>query len=291
MSHKNRHFQTNRSLQSGKKILDLSRPRIMGILNVTPDSFYDGGQYAAEEDRIVQTRKMLAEGADIIDLGAVSTRPGAANVSQKEELSRLLPILKALVTEFPEVLFSIDTYRSEVAEQCLKAGAAIINDISGGMLDSAIYETVARHQVPYILMHMQGNPQTMQQNPLSGNSVRVVKAFFEEKIQELQDKGISNIILDPGFGFGKTLESNYLMLKELKQLRINNLPVLVGISRKSMIYKALNSTPQEALNGTSVVNTMALLNGADLLRVHDVKEAREAIELTTIYRNQEEENV
>lgn len=284
MRDKNRHFQTNRSLQSGKKILDLSRPRIMGILNVTPDSFYDGGRYAAEAEQISQTRKMLDEGADIIDLGAVSTRPGAAEVSQEEELDRLLPILQALVRTFPEALFSIDTYRSEVAEQCLKAGAAIINDISGGLLDPTIYETVARHQVPYILMHMQGNPQTMQQNPLSGNSVQVVKAFFEEKVQELQEKNISNIILDPGFGFGKTLQGNYLMLKEMEQLRIKGLPLLVGVSRKSMIYKALNSTPQEALIGTAVVNTMALLNGADILRVHDVKEAREAIELTMLYR-------
>lgn len=271
--------------------MDLSRPRIMGILNITPDSFFDGGRYAAEEERIIQTRKMLDEGADIIDLGAVSTRPGAAEVSQDEELRRLLPVLKKLVSEFPGALFSIDTYRSQVAEQCLKAGASIINDISGGMLDPAIYETVGRHQVPYILMHMLGNPQTMQQNPLSGNSVQEVKVFFEEKVHLLQKKGVTNIILDPGFGFGKTLEGNYLLLKQLEALRIDNLPILAGVSRKSMIYKALDTTPEGALNGTSVVHTMALLNGADILRVHDVKEAREAIELLILYQNSEEEKV
>ncbi|MBN2639918.1 MAG: dihydropteroate synthase [Bacteroidales bacterium] len=284
MRDKNRHFQTNRSLQSGKNILDLSRPRIMGVLNVTPDSFFDGGRYTDEKTRIEQTRKMLAEGADIIDLGAVSTRPGAAEVSKDEELKRLLPTLKALVSEFPDVLFSIDTYRSEVAEQCLKAGASIINDISGGMLDAAIYEAVVKFNVPYILMHMLGTPKTMQQNPLSENSTQIVKNFFEERVQYLSEKGITNIILDPGFGFGKTIEGNYLMLEELEKLRINNLPILVGVSRKSMIYKKLNITPQEALNGTTVVNTIALLNGADILRVHDVKEVREAIELTSFYR-------
>ena len=284
MSHKNSPFQANRPLNFDKNILDFSRPRIMGILNVTPDSFFDGGKYAVEEDWILQTRKMLEEGADVIDLGAVSTRPGAPDVPQDEELKRLLQPLKLLRKEFPEALFSVDTFRSEVAAQCLDTGATMINDISGGQMDPAIFKVAARFQAPYILMHMLGTPQTMQQQPLTGNVVNEVLKFFKEKVNTLEKLNVKNIILDPGFGFGKTLEGNYLMLQYLEKLRLNNIPILVGISRKSMIYKVLQTSPDKALNGTTALHTIALLNGANILRVHDVKEAREAIELTDLYR-------
>ena len=284
MDSKDTSFGKIRKLRAGKKIFDFSVPKIMGILNLTPDSFYDGGKYTREEASISQVHKMLEEGADIIDIGAVSTRPGARPVGADEELSRLLPALKKLVKLFPETVFSIDTYHAEVAAACINEGAAMVNDISGGTLDQNMFPTMARLKVPYVLMHMHGTPETMQQHPVAENIVRCVRSFFEEKVAALRENGVKDIILDPGFGFGKTLESNYELLAHMASLRFDSLPLLAGISRKSMINKVLNTSPGEALNGTTVLHTLALLNGANLLRTHDVKEAREAVEIVKFYR-------
>lgn len=284
MGNKDTSFQKTRSIQVGKNILNFSRPRVMGVLNLTPDSFYDGGRYFNEELWVSQTLKMIAEGADIIDLGAFSTRPGAETISTQEEMERLLKPLKILKREFPKVIFSIDTYRSEIARACIDAGAHIINDVSGGNLDEKMFRTVAELKVPYILMHMHGTPRDMQVDPISGNIVKKVQAFFEKKVKRLRETGVEDIVLDPGFGFGKTLECNYSLLAGMEQTRIDNLPLLAGVSRKSMINKVLQTKPDEALNGTTVINTLALLHGADILRVHDVKEAKEAIELTDFYK-------
>jgi dihydropteroate synthase len=284
MDSKDTPFAKIRKLRTRKKLLDFSVPKIMGILNLTPDSFYDGGKYTREETWIRQTRKMLDEGADIIDIGAVSTRPGAREVSVAEETERLLPAVKKLVKTFPDTIFSIDTYRAEIAEKCLDAGADIINDISGGTMDSRMFRVIARRQVPYVLMHIHGTPENMQQHPLSENVLEKVQSFFKEKVNILQDTGVESIILDPGFGFGKTLEANYQLLAGLNSLRVDNLPIMAGVSRKSMVNKVLGTMPDEALNGTTVLHTLALLNGANLLRVHDVKPACEAVEIVKFYR-------
>lgn len=285
MDNKDTPFLKIRRIRVGKKTIDFSTPKIMGILNLTPDSFYDGGKYQIEKQWVNQTRKMLEEGADIIDLGAVSTRPGAEDVSEDRELKRLLAPLKRLVAEFPEAIFSIDTYRAEVARHCVEAGAKMINDISGGNFDKTMFPTIAQLKVPYVLMHIHGTPKNMQQQPLSENIVTHVRSFFAEKVSALRVLGVEDIILDPGFGFGKTLESNYELLAKMSSTRIDDLPLLAGVSRKSMINKILNTTPTEAMNGTTVVNTLALLNGANLLRVHDVKEARQAIDIVQYYHN------
>ncbi len=284
MDNKDTSFGKIRKLTAGNKKFDFSVPKIMGILNLTPDSFYDGGKYTQEAHAIKRVRKMLEEGADIIDIGAVSTRPGAKPVDEKEELLRLLPLLRPLVKRFPETVFSIDTYHAAVAAACVEEGAALINDISGGTMDKNMFSTIARLQVPYVLMHLHGTPQTMQHAPLAENTVAHVRAFFEEKVSALRETGVEDIILDPGFGFGKTLESNYELLAGMEALRIDGLPLLAGISRKSMINKVLHTSPDQALNGTTVLHTLALLNGANLLRVHDVKEAREAVEIVDFYR-------
>jgi len=286
MGNKDTSFQKTMSIQAGKNILDFSRPRIMGVLNLTPDSFYDGGRYLSEDLWYAQTQKMISEGADIIDLGAFSSRPGATMISIGEEMDRLLPPLNVLKKEFPNAIFSIDTFRSEVAKACVKAGAHIINDISGGNMDKDMFGTVAQLKVPYILMHMHGTPQDMQINPISENIVEEVHTFFKKKVEKIRSLGIDNIILDPGFGFGKTLECNYRLLAGMEETRIDSLPLLAGVSRKSMIYKVLRANPDEALNGTTVINTIALMNGADILRVHDVKEARQAIDLMEVYKQQ-----
>lgn len=284
MGNKDTSFQKTRSIHSGKNILNFSKPRIMGVLNLTPDSFYDGGRYFDEERWVSQTLKMISEGADIIDLGAFSSRPSAEMISTQEELDRLLSPLRILTREFSTAIFSIDTFRSDVAKACIDAGAHIINDISGGNMDKNMFRTVAALKVPYILMHMHGTPQDMQYSPISKNITEKVHTYLEKKVFELRELGIENIILDPGFGFGKTVECNYCLLSEMEQTRIDDLPLLAGVSRKSMINKVLQIEPEEALNGTTVINTIALLNGADILRVHDVKEAREAIELTGFYK-------
>jgi len=283
MGNKDTSFQKTKPLHMGEKKFDFSKPVIMGILNLTPDSFYDGGKYNNEEQWILQTQKMVEEGAGIIDLGAVSTRPGAEIIPEEEELRRLIGPLKILKKEFPNTLFSIDTFRSQVAIQAVDAGAQMINDISGGNFDRQMFATVARLKVPYVLMHMHGMPRMMQDDPISTDIVKHVRHFFEEKVRQLNLLGFENIILDPGFGFGKTMACNYELLRHLEEIRINGLPVLTGISRKSMINKVLKINAGDALNGTSVLHTLALHNGANLLRVHDVKEAREVVKLMEFY--------
>ncbi|MDR6300693.1 dihydropteroate synthase [Mesonia maritima] len=260
-------------------LIDLTSPKIMGILNLTPDSFYDGGRYKNEEDILRQTEKMLTEGATFIDVGAYSSRPGAKHISEDEEMKRLLPVIEILLKEFPEIILSIDTFRGEVAKKSVKIGAAIINDISGGNLDERMMETVAELQVPYILMHMKGNPQTMQQNTEYQNLLQEITYYFSEKLNKVRELGINDVILDPGFGFSKNNKQNFSLLREMKFLKQLDCPLLAGVSRKSMIYKTLETTAENALNGTSVLNTVALLNGASILRVHDVKPAKECITL------------
>jgi dihydropteroate synthase len=262
-------------------LLNLDEPVVMGILNVTPDSFFDGGKYSSEETILNQVKKMTKDGASIIDIGGYSSRPGAKEISLEEEISRTIPIIKNIRKNNLEVLISIDTFRSEVAQRAIDAGANIINDISGGELDDEMFKTVAKLDVPYILMHMKGTPQSMQDNPSYGNIVEELKNYFNVKINELNQLGVNNIILDLGFGFGKSVEHNYELLNKLNEFQEFNSPILTGISRKSMINKVLNTKPEEALNGTTVLNTIALQKGSKILRVHDIKEAVETIKLVT----------
>ena len=257
----------------------------MGILNVTEDSFFDGGKYENEKQIIDRCKKMLEEGASIIDLGAQSSRPGATLIEAEQELEKLLPIIKLLKTETPEIIISIDTFWAKTAKECIQGGAHIINDISAGEMDNKMFDTIAKLQVPYIIMHMQGTPTNMQSNPTYKNVVTDIVAYFKDKIKTLKAKGVEQIIIDPGFGFGKTLAHNYQLLNALEQLQKFEIPVLIGTSRKSMIYKLLDTNPQQALNGTSVIHTIALQKGASILRVHDVKEAMECIKITTFAKN------
>jgi dihydropteroate synthase len=275
---------TSFSLNGAGWQIDLSTPAVMGILNITPDSFYDGGKYTGRDALLRQAEKMLAEGAAILDLGAASSRPGTEEVPEDEELERLIPAVENLLSVFPDAIISVDTYRSKVAKSAVEAGAHIINDISGGTFDDKMFQTVADLNVPYVLMHIKGTPQNMQNNPRYVDVVQEVKYFFKRQLRKLRDAGVTkNIILDPGFGFGKTLENNYELLKDLASFTDLGCPVLTGISRKSMINKVLHITPDEALNGTTVLNTIALLNGANILRVHDVKEAVEVVRLVEFY--------
>ena len=261
-------------------LLDLSLPRVMGILNVTPDSFYSGSRMQTDTDILNRARQILEEGASIIDIGAYSSRPDADHISLDEEKERLSKALQIIRTHFPDAILSVDTFRAEIAEYCLNEyKVAIINDISGGEMDPQMFETVARLNVPYILMHMRGTPQNMQQKPHYENVIKEVFLYFAEKVQRLRDLGVKDIIVDPGFGFGKTLEHNYELMANLKEFAIFELPLLVGVSRKSMITRLMQIDAKEALNGTTVLNTFALMNGADILRVHDVKEAVEAIKI------------
>ena len=253
----------------------------MGILNVTPKSFYDGGKHKEINSIIHQVDKMLSEGADFIDIGAYSSKPSAEFVSEEEEIKRLVHIIKELVETFPTIILSVDTFRANVAEASVENGVAIVNDISAGLLDDKMLETVADLKVPYIMMHMRGNPQTMQSLTDYNDIVKEMIFYFSERIQKARSFGISDIIIDPGFGFAKTLEQNYEVLHKMELFSMLELPLLAGISRKSMIYKVLEKTPQEALNGTSVLNTIALQKGAKILRVHDVKEAVECIKLVS----------
>lgn len=261
------------------QLLDLSHPKIMGILNVTPDSFYDGGKYNAIDNALFQVEKMLAQGADIIDIGGMSSRPGAEVISTAEELQRVIPVVGKVSKRFPECIISVDTVKSEVAKNAVEAGAHIINDISAGQFDNNLYQTVADLAVPYILMHMNGSPKTMQLNPNYDNVVTHVTDFLIREVGILRSLGIKDIILDVGFGFGKTIENNYQLLRQLSDFQILDLPIMVGISRKSMIYKYLNIEAKEALNGTSVLHLAALQNGGNILRVHDVKAAKEVVQL------------
>ena len=251
----------------------------MGILNITPDSFYDGGKYKNDKDVLLQAETMLKEGATFIDLGAYSSRPGADHVPQEEELRRVVPIVELLLKNFPNMVLSIDTFRSIVAKECLELGAALINDISAGQLDGDMMTTVAGYHVPYIMMHMRSTPQHMQEHTHYEDLLEDMLFYFSEKIRAAVALGIKDIILDPGFGFAKTTEQNYLLLKKLACLHITKRPILVGLSRKSMIYKVLGTTPEKALNGTTALHMTALANGAHILRAHDVKEAMECITL------------
>jgi dihydropteroate synthase len=254
-------------------------PLLMGILNSTPDSFFDGGLYTSEVKWLQKTADMIEAGADIIDVGAYSTRPGALNITEEEELERLIPVITSIRRHFPEQIISVDSFRASVVEKAVKEGANIINDISGGTIDNGMFPVVARLQVPYILMHIKGTPQTMQVAPSYENVVTEVNAYFEERIKLLHELDFFKIIIDPGFGFGKTLEHNFELFSNLDKFQSFNAPLLVGISRKSMIHKVLNISSKEALNGTTVLNTLALTKGASILRVHDVKEAKEVIDL------------
>ena len=262
-------------------LIDLTIPKVMGILNVTPNSFYDGGKHKEINSIIHQVDKMLSEGADFIDIGAYSSKPSAEFVSEEEEIKRLVPILKSLVETFPNIVLSVDTFRANVAKAAVENGVAMVNDISAGFLDDKMLETVAELKVPYIMMHMRGNPQTMQSLTDYNDIVKEMIFYFSERIQKARSFGISDIVIDPGFGFAKTLEQNYEVLHKMELFEMLELPILVGVSRKSMIYKVLESSPQEALNGTSVLNTIALQKGAKILRVHDVKEAVECIKLVS----------
>jgi dihydropteroate synthase len=266
-------------LYCGSKELDLSTPVVMGILNLTPDSFFDGGKFLSLDAQLHQVEKMLKDGASIIDVGAVSTRPGAAEVGEEEELQRLIPSVQAILKNFPECILSVDTFRPRIARTTVENGACMINDIYGGRYEISMFETVASLKVPYVLMHMKGTPSTMQDNPSYSDVVAEVAYFFENQLAQCRNQGVRQVILDPGFGFGKTVEQNFALLSHLEEFRSPGAPILVGISRKSMINKFLNIQTSETLNGTTVLNTIALMKGANILRVHDVKEATEAIKL------------
>jgi dihydropteroate synthase len=268
-------------------VFDLSSPKIMGVLNVTPDSFYDGGVFSNEKKILAQVEKMILDGADIIDIGGFSSKPGAKTISLKEEEKRVIPIIKLINKTFNKIIISVDTFRSEIAEKSLNEGASIINDISGGDLDKNIYQISYKYKAPYIMMHMNGVPSNMQNNPKYENINHDIIKDFTSKIDSAEKKGVCDIIIDPGFGFGKTIQHNYQILNNLKLYTVLKKPILVGISRKSMIYKLLKTDTSKALNGTTSLNTIALINGANILRVHDVKEANEVIELYSFL----EENV
>lgn len=260
-------------------LVDLSSPKVMGILNITPDSFFDGGKYKDETAILNQVDKMLLEGATFIDVGAYSSRPGATHISQTEELQRIIPVIDLLIKNYPEIIISVDTFRSKVAEATVNSGAAIINDISGGNMDAKMFVTVANLQVPYIVMHMLGTPQNMQQNPVYKDVTKEIISFFAKQILDLHQLKVNDIIIDVGFGFGKTIAHNFEILSNLELFKSLDAPILAGISRKSMLYKTLDISAKEALNATTSANTIALLNGANILRVHDVKEAVEAVKI------------
>ncbi len=261
------------------KLIDLASPKVMGILNITPDSFYDGDKHKNETSILMHVESMLNAGATFIDIGAYSSRPNADFVTEEVELQRIVPIIETVLKKFPEALLSVDTFRSNVAKQCVEAGAALINDISAGKLDEIMLQTVATLHVPYIMMHMKGTPQTMQQHTNYDNLTKDILFYFSERLATAKALGIVDVIIDPGFGFAKTLKQNYLLLNHLELFKMIEKPILVGVSRKSMIYKTLETTANDALNGTTVLNTIALQKGASILRVHDVKEAMETIKL------------
>lgn len=279
-------FYLKMTINCKGQLVDLSTPKVMGILNVTPNSFFDGGKYKNESEMLSQVWKMLNDGATFIDVGAYSSKPSAEFVSEEEELQRIVPIINLILEYYPETLISVDTFRSELAQVCIENGAAIINDISAGNLDDKMLETIAKYNVPYIMMHMRGTPQTMQKMTSYDNIVKEMLFYFSEKVAQARSFGINDLIIDPGFGFAKTLEQNYEVLQKMELFEILELPLLAGVSRKSMIYKTLNSTAGEALNGTTVLNTIALTKGAKILRVHDVKEAMECVTLFNKINNQ-----
>jgi dihydropteroate synthase len=271
------------SLNCHGRLILIERPLVMGILNITGDSFYSGSRLSNMEAVLMKAQQMIAEGADILDIGGQSTRPGSHRISAEEEKQKVLPVFEMLARQFGEVILSIDTYHASVAKGAVNAGASIVNDISGGEMDKAMLETVAIAGVPYICMHMKGVPETMQYDTNYENVVKEVLDFFIKKISECRVAGIKDVIVDPGFGFGKTIAHNFTLLKNLSQFKMLEMPVMAGISRKSTIYKTLHSTTENSLNGTTVLNTLALQNGANILRVHDVKEAKEVVTLFEAY--------
>lgn len=280
MSAKDTLFPIKQTLNIGGRLISLQQPRIMGILNITPDSFFAGSRFNTEKDLLKQAGKMLEEGADFLDIGAYSSRPGAEDISVEEEIKRLLPAVKSIAKTFPDAFISLDTFRASIAEAAVAEGAHMINDISGGMLDKRMFATISRLQVPYVLMHMPGTPQTMQQNITQNEDVILkVLDFLMDKITLLKQHHVHDIIIDPGFGFGKSIEQNFILLNKLNTFRQTGFPVMAGLSRKSTICKTLNITAAEALNGTTALNMAALMNGASILRVHDVKEAVETVKL------------
>ena len=260
-------------------LIDLSSPKVMGILNVTPNSFYDGGKHNDEKSILSQVEKMLDEGATFIDIGGYSSKPNAEFVSEKEELQRLIPIIQKIIYEFPNVILSVDTFRSKIAKEAIENGAAIVNDISAGNIDDTMFQTIAELQVPYIMMHMKGTPQTMQTLTHYDNIIKEMMFYFSEKVAKARSLGINDILLDPGFGFAKTIQQNFEILSNLELFQLMDIPILVGLSRKSMIYKTLDVNAEMALNGTTTLHTVSLLKGAKIVRVHDVKEAVECIKL------------
>jgi len=266
------------------KLMDLSSPKIMGILNITPDSFYDGGKFNSDKKVLDQVEKMIKDGADLIDVGGYSSKPGANPVKLEEEIKRVVPVIELIKNKFSDTIISVDTFRSEVAKKAVDSGASIVNDISAGELDSDMFKCVAQLNVPYILMHMKGNPQNMQDKPTYKNVVNEIVKNLSEKIFFAREAGIMDVIIDPGFGFGKTLEHNYEILNNLSFFKKLDSPILVGVSRKSMIYKLLDTKPENALNGTTCLHTVSVLSGANILRVHDVKEAKEVVELTNFLK-------
>ena len=276
---KSENHNKNLSINCNGKLIDLSSPKVMGILNITPDSFYDGGRFKAPKSILAQAEKLLTEGATFLDIGAYSSRPGADFVSEEEELNRIVPVIELIVKHFPECLISIDSFRSKVMRECAGVGAVISNDISAGHLDAKMMTTVGELGIPYIMMHMRGTPQTMKKHTTYNHLMNDVYAYFSERIQCARNHGITDLIIDPGFGFAKTQAQNYTLLGQLDFFTNLNCPILAGVSRKSMIYKVLDCTPSEALNGTTALNMTALLNGSQILRVHDVKEAAECIKL------------
>jgi dihydropteroate synthase len=272
-------FEPKQSLNIKGKLIDLSSPKVMGILNITPDSFYSNSRTKSIDEALTKAAQFLNEGATFIDVGGYSSRPGAKDISTSEEVDRLVPVVESLVKAFPEAVISIDTFRAKVAEETISAGAHIINDIAAGDMDEQMFETVAKLQVPYMMMHMKGTPQNMQQNPVYDNVLLEVIDYLAKKVAALKALHVHDVIIDPGFGFGKTIEHNYELLNQIEAFKIFKLPILVGFSRKGMIYKTLGTSAAEALNGTSVLNTIALQKGAGILRVHDVREAVECVQL------------
>lgn len=285
MTDKDTFFRVKRTLNVGGQIVDLNKPRVMGILNITPDSFYSGSRQQTEKELLKNAEKMLIDGADFLDLGAYSSRPGANDISAEEEIERLIPAVKCIAKEFSQAFISVDTFRANVAQKAVENGAHIINDISGGTLDPNMFETVGKLNVPYILMHMKGNPQNMVRQNSYDNMMQELLFYFSERIHHLKEYGVKDIIIDPGFGFAKDIAQNYQLLKNLDYFSLLEYPILAGLSRKSMIWKSLDISANEALNGTSVLNTFALQAGACILRVHDVKEAKECITLFQLLNN------
>lgn len=282
----NKFLKRKNTINLNGRLLDLSKPVVMGILNVTPDSFFDGGKYKTEKKVVKRAEEILEQGGTIIDIGAVSTQPGSEGISTKDEIERLLPAAKAVKRAFPDAFVSIDTYRSWVALKVIEeCGPCIVNDVSGGNFDPHMFDTIGKLSVPYILMHMLGTPLKMQENPSYDDIIRDISMFFTNQVKQLTKAGVKDVIIDPGFGFGKNLEHNYELLNRLDAFKVFQLPVMVGVSRKSMIYKLLGTTADVALNGTSVVNTLALMGGADILRVHDVREAVEAVRILNMVRS------